>query len=224
MPAVIAELEIPPDQVAFSDTLSQFEEISFDIQEIIAHGDMVSPFVWVSGVNINQLEAAFNTDPSVGSYRQLTEQSDGSVLYEIEWSQNIDVMRHLIDEAGAVLHATGETDRWFFRLLFPTHEALSQAYKQCQQNGLNVDIIRVSQAEDSAGGTTPLTEAQQAAVIEAFERGFYDIPRQTTLNELSESRGTSHQALSEQLRRANRNLVGTYVMGRGRGDQCHTEE
>jgi hypothetical protein len=224
MTAIIAELEIPSNQVAMSATLTQFEEITFDVQEIVAHGDVVSPFVWVSGVGVDPLESAFDADPSVGSYRQLTEKSDGSVLYEMEWSRDADVVLRLIEEAGAVLHATGETDRWFLRLLFPTHEALSRSYEQCRREGLAIDVVRVYRPEDGDGGDSFLTDDQRVTVVEAFERGYYDIPRRTTLSELAGSRGTSHQSLSEQLRRAHRNLIGTYVVGGGRGDQHDSEE
>lgn len=98
MTAVIAELEIPSDRIAMSDTLTQFEEITFDVQEIVAHDNVVSPFIWVSGVGVDRLESAFDADPSVGCYRQLTEKSDGSVLYEMEWSRDADVVLRLIEE------------------------------------------------------------------------------------------------------------------------------
>ena len=180
MTAIIAEFEMPSNQVVMSDTLMEFENITFDVQEIIAHGNVVSLFVWVGGVVINQLEAAFDADPSVGSYRQFSEKSDGSVLYEMEWTQNVDAIRQLSEEAGAVLHVTGKPDCWFFRLLFPTHEALSQAYEQYQQNGLTVDVIQICQPEESEGGASFLTEKQQATVTKAFEQGFYDIPQEVS--------------------------------------------
>lgn len=224
MTAVIAELEIPSDQIAMSDTLTQFEEIEFDVQEIVAHDDVVSPFVWVSGVGVDRLESALDADPSVGSYRRLTEKSDGSVLYEMEWSRDADVVLRLIEEGSAVLHATGGTDCWFFRLLYPTHESLSRSYEECRQEGLAVDVIRIYQAKDGDDGTSLLTENQQETVIEAFDRGYYDIPRQTTLGGLAESRGTSHQSLSEQLRRAHRNLIETHVIEGGRSDGHDFEE
>lgn len=220
MTAIIVEVSIPSKQVALSDTLTQFEDITFDVQEMIAHGDIVSPFVWVTGVEIAQLEAAFDADPSVDSYQQLTEKNDGSVLYEMEWAQNIDVIRPLIEDAGAVLHATGETDHWFFRLLFPTQEALSEVYEQLQQDRFTLDVIRIYQAEESEGGASLLTENQQETVIEAFERGYYAVPRETSLNEFADSMEISHQALSEQLRRAHRNLIETYVIGNGQ-DNWH---
>lgn len=224
MTAVIAELEIPSEQIAMSETLTQFEEIEFDVQELVAHDDVVSPFVWVSGVGIDRLESAFDADPSVGSYRRLTEKSDGSVLYEMEWSRDADIVLRLIEEAGAVLHATGETDCWFFQLLYPTHEALSRSYEECRREGLAVDVIRIYRAKDGDDGTSLLTENQRETVIQAFDRGYYDIPRRTTLGELAESRGTSHQSLSEQLRRAHRNLIETHVIEGGRGDRHDLEE
>lgn len=89
---------------------------------------------------------------------------------------------------------------------------------------MTVDVIRIYQPEDGDDGTSLLTDDQRTTVVEAFERGYYDIPRRTTLGGLAESRSTSHQSLSEQLRRAHRNLIDTHVIGGGRGDRHETEE
>ena len=63
--------------------------------------------------------------------------------------------------------------------------------------------------------TSPLTDKQGEALELAFEQGYYEIPRDTTAKEFAEAVGISHQALSERLRRAHKNLAeNTVVFGR----------
>jgi len=56
--------------------------------------------------------------------------------------------------------------------------------------------------------TAALTEPQQEAIAEAYRQGYYDVPREISLEELANELDISHQALSERLRRANRVLAG----------------
>ncbi|MFB9808291.1 helix-turn-helix domain-containing protein [Haladaptatus pallidirubidus] len=46
----------------------------------------------------------------------------------------------------------------------------------------------------------------------ALESGYYDIPRGISGEELSDDLGISHQALSERLRRAYKNLISNALV------------
>ncbi|MCH7662218.1 MAG: prepilin peptidase, partial [Euryarchaeota archaeon] len=66
----------------------------------------------------------------------------------------------------------------------------------------------------SNGGRFGLTDDQQDVLTIAFDRGYYAIPRETTLSELADDLDASHQALSERMRRAHRNVVkNTVIIG-----------
>ncbi len=67
----------------------------------------------------------------------------------------------------------------------------------------------VEASQDEALETTAaLTEPQREAIAEAYRQGYYDVPREISLEELANELDISHQALSERLRRANRVLAG----------------
>ena len=46
----------------------------------------------------------------------------------------------------------------------------------------------------------------------AFEAGYYDIPRDATLEDIADELEISRQALANRLRRGYRNLIGTTLM------------
>jgi predicted DNA binding protein len=58
---------------------------------------------------------------------------------------------------------------------------------------------------------TPLTDEQRAALTEAFEEGYYEIPRRQTISEIADTLDISHQALSERLCRAHSRVVETQL-------------
>jgi predicted DNA binding protein len=53
-----------------------------------------------------------------------------------------------------------------------------------------------------------LTETQREALVLAHERGYYDSPRETSLEEIADELGITQQSLSSRLRRGYRRLVG----------------
>lgn len=59
----------------------------------------------------------------------------------------------------------------------------------------------------------PLTRAERKALVDAFEKGYFDVPRKIRLSELADSMDKSDGAMSQLLRRGLRRLVASYVAG-----------
>lgn len=60
-----------------------------------------------------------------------------------------------------------------------------------------------------------LTDGQRSTVRTAVELGYYDIPRETTYEEIGEELGLSAATVGEHLRKAESKLVQRHVSGRG---------
>lgn len=212
---VIAELRVPAGEFALSGTVAAFEEGEFKIERIVAHDqDRVMPYVWVSAPEFDGLEEALEADETVEEARLISDLEDER-LYEMEWVGHIEALvRILVEEKGTVLAADGGVDGWLLRTLFPEREALSRTYEYCTSNGLSIDVQSVYELHDGRKGRFGLTDEQQNTLEAAFERGYYEIPREVTRDGLSDELGVSGQSLSERLRRAHRNLVeNTVIIG-----------
>jgi predicted DNA binding protein len=61
--------------------------------------------------------------------------------------------------------------------------------------------------EGKPSGRYGLTDQQYDALTAACEAGYFAVPRETDLDELSDDLGISHQALSERIRRGTEALV-----------------
>lgn len=205
MGGVIAEFLISPEDFALEETLETVGEDGIEIERVAAHEEAISPFVWIRYTDRPNVEDALDEDPTVDDY-QLLATRDGELLYEMEWTDRINVLAELLDENGVLLDASGTEKGWRLRVLFPERDALSRTYDRCQDHGIDPTIERIYEVGDSEGAAG-LTEAQLETIREAFERGYYEIPREASLEDLAGDLDISHQALSERLRRAHRMIV-----------------
>lgn len=219
MGGTVAELEVPVDEFALYETFTELGDVGFEVERVVAHDpDHIIPFVWVSGESIDAeaIEVALAEDPTVESFESLAA-FDEEWLYRMDWGSHVETLiRVLVEEEGTVMAASGSEGTWNLRVLFPEHEALSRTHEYCKEAGLTWDVKRIYRLDEGRQGRFGLTDKQQDTLTAAFEHGYYEIPRGMAAKELAEELGISHQALSEQLRRAHGNLVkNAVVVGRG---------
>ncbi|WP_227356715.1 bacterio-opsin activator domain-containing protein [Haladaptatus salinisoli] len=217
MTGTVVEVEVPADEFALSQTLSAVADSEFEIERVVAHdAEMMMPFVWVSGGEREAIETALSEDPSVSEFELLANPNE-EWFYRMEWVDQIETLvRILVEEEGTILAATGNSDHWNLRILFPDRDSLSRTYDYCEENGLALDILNIYRLEEGRQGRFGLTQEQQDALTLAYDEGYYDIPRNLDAGDLAEELGITHQAVSERLRRAHENLVkNTLIIGRG---------
>lgn len=219
MVGTVAEVEVPVEEFALHETSTELGAVGFEVERVVAHDpDHVIPFVWVSGEDANEeaIEAALDADPSVQSSESLAAFND-EWLYRMDWGNHVETLvRVLVEEDGTVMAASGRDETWNLRVLFPERDGLSRTHEYCEDAGLTWDVKRIYRLDEGRQGRYGLTDKQQDTLTEAFERGYYEIPRGTAAKDLADGLGVSHQALSEQLRRAHGNLVkNAIVIGRG---------
>ncbi|WP_226041821.1 helix-turn-helix domain-containing protein [Natrinema sp. DC36] len=209
----IAELSLSTDEFALAETLQQLPALDVRVESVVAEGPTRTvPLVWFSNVDRDDLETALESDPTVAEYRRLLESTeDGELFYRLEYAATVEsVCQCVYTDGGTVLDAQVTDGQWTLRLLFPHREELSDAVSAIEDCGVRVDVRRMVEAgqDEELETTAALTEPQQEAIAEAYRQGYYDVPREISLEELANELDISHQALSERLRRANRVLAG----------------
>ncbi|EMA45449.1 helix-turn-helix domain-containing protein [Halococcus saccharolyticus] len=219
--STISELSIGASAFALGETLEAIPEATFDIERVVAHeAERVMPFVWATAPDRDALEAAFADDSSVANVERLSDLDD-EWLYRMEWVSQVQFVVHAITEEGAtILNAQTETGRWQLRVLFPDRDALSRTYSFCEEHDLDIDIETIYEMDNERHGRFGLTDDQSATLTEAFEHGFYEVPRGISVADLADELDISHQALSERFRRAHGTLIeNSLVIGRERDDE-----
>lgn len=214
--STIVEASVPAEQFALQETCRRLPSAVFETVRVVTDGtDEVLSLVWGSGVDQGTLTDALTEDPSTDDVRVCTQIHEAS-LYQLSWTTRVSVViQLLVADRGAVLSARAHDGTWTFRLLFPRRDAVAAIVESCDRYDVDVRIERIyPMTESSRAGQSDLTEQQLQTVETALERGYYDVPRRTTLTELSEELDVSHQALSERLRRGHRRLVETTLGAR----------
>ncbi|MFC6724970.1 bacterio-opsin activator domain-containing protein [Halobium palmae] len=209
--STIAELELAANEFALAETLASHPEIEFEVVRMAAHDrDHVMPYIRVSGATFEGLTDSLDGDPSVDELRLLDDLEDER-LYRMHWVSDIQTVLHMVlDQGATVVEMHGRGDRWFLRVLFPDREALSATHDFCTENDLTFTIRNIHDLQGSVGrGEFGLTREQYEALVRAAERGYFDVPRETTMSDLAAEMGVSQQALSERLRRGHKALINS---------------
>ncbi|WP_336345989.1 helix-turn-helix domain-containing protein [Halalkalicoccus ordinarius] len=206
--ATIIEFSLPTEEFALEETLDTLPEAHIEIERVVADNpDQITPYVWVRTDDFDAFEAALEDDPTVEEVVTFSDTGEER-SYQMTWTGSIDfIVQVLTEYSGTITHADGSADGWDLRVVFPDRESLSRANEAAQQAGFQFDIKTIYGTEDPRGVQHGLTETQRNTLVAAFEAGYFTVPREVSLSNLAEQRNTSHQALSEQLRRATGNLV-----------------
>lgn len=207
--STIAEIRFPAEEFALAETLATVPDVEFETVRVVAHEtDRVLPLVWAqTDETFESLEGALADDPSVENLSRLATLPEER-LYRMDWVADIKTIIHiLLERDGIVLSASGWSESWHLRILFPDRDSLSGARDFAADNGLTFDLRKVTDLNEGRGSQFALTEAQHQTLVTAYDRGYYEIPQDVTLNELAEEFGVSPQAVSQRLHRSYRNLI-----------------
>jgi predicted DNA binding protein len=209
---VILEFSVRPEGFKLGKILHLGPETEVRVEQLVPVGDKVMPFSWVSG-DTDSFEVRAEEDGMEYSV-VLTDEKNDRKLYRLEWEEEDDpLVQAVLDSGGAVLDAEGTHDEWSFRVRFRERERLSDFHEYCIDHGVPIEVKRMyNPIEVSGSSRTGMTQTQVETLVDAYEEGYFDIPRGTTLVELSEGYGVSDQAVSERLRRATAELIEKSLM------------
>lgn len=206
--ALIAEFSLPIEAFALRETLPAFPEVTVEADRIAAHSPgSTLPCLWAYDDEFDGFDDALDEDPSVEEIHA-SSAFDDARLYYIEWANEIDrLVEEMIDNEGVILEATGHDDTWRLRIRFLTRDQLAGFQSYFDEHGPRFrlkQLFDVRGPEHSRGSVTP---EQHRALTFAAQAGYFEIPREISLQEVADEFGVSHQAMSERLRRGMENVV-----------------
>lgn len=200
--SVIANLTIPADQFALGDLLEVRSGVQVRLESMVPIGDVVVPYFWIRSPDVDAVKSALENSPFVEEVRVVDHVAE-ETLFRVDWADGVNGVLEAISNTEAVLiQETGHGDRWSFQLRFPESEALSTFYRGLVDKGISIDLESVHNPVDTTDQVqTQLTSEQQEALVLAFEKGYFAVPRETTLNDLAETLEISDSAVSQRIRR-----------------------
>jgi predicted DNA binding protein len=163
-------------------------------------------------VDTEDIEAAFDPHAGVTDIR-LVDSVEDQYLMRAEWEQAyFGVLSALAKANVVVLSGIGTEDEWRFEVRGESQETMAEFREDCQKNDIPIDITAVHAMLPIKGEGYELTETQREALVLAYERGYFDTPREASLEEIADELGITQQSLSSRLRRGHRRLIGATLV------------
>ncbi|QCC57525.1 helix-turn-helix domain-containing protein [Natrinema thermotolerans] len=200
----IADIEIPADGTGTGQLFEAVPSLTCEMERVIAssgHG------LWLAGPSQSEIDAALDEADAIGTYSQISSDED-RWLYDIEFEPDtVDPFEIVLEEGGTVLSASASDGTWLLSIRVVDRESVSSLYDRLDDNDVTPTIVRLFDLAEESHSQCGLTARQYETLVAAIDHGYFEIPREVSMQELSEELGISHQALSERLRRAYRALV-----------------
>jgi predicted DNA binding protein len=205
---VSGRFHVPVGSFPLSETLRSNPDVQVKLVRVTISPDLLSPYLWMSAENESDVQRDVMDDPTVSEVTKLDE-FNGASLYRLEWSELArELTAPLRAIEGTVLETVGGADGWRLSVNFPTRDAFTEFRTALRESDVDFRTLRLSSGDSThTGEAFDLTPKQTTALLSAWEHGYFEVPKRTTLERLAAELGISQQSLSERLVRGYAKLV-----------------
>lgn len=204
-------VEIPP----LARASRTVPEMRVSGEDIVLEGDRPHKFVFSAhGTRFDEFEAGLESDPTVAEYTVLTRVAE-TCYYVVTYddsARTVGTYHVAVEQDIAYVDIRLQDGEYFVRAFVPDRAALAALREHCRGNDIPFRLERIYREEGTEGKGNALTGAQREALELAYERGYFDIPRETTLDALGDELGVSRQAVADRLRRGHRRLLEATIV------------
>lgn len=169
--------------------------------------------VWAHGVDthLRVFERALRTADGVRDCYRITDPIGTRIPYRIETTPD-EPFGRLLTDVDVLLDVVGTREDWAVRALVADRRSFATCVDAWHEAGLTIDLTRLCAPSDlPIENDEGLTDSQRTMLERAFETGYFDVPRGTTLDDLGDEFDISGQSASERLRRGLTNLLTEHV-------------
>ncbi|WP_126662549.1 helix-turn-helix domain-containing protein [Haloterrigena salifodinae] len=212
--ATEATFTVPSNQFPLGTVFAQLPDVTVELERLIPSRDVVIPYFWVRGTEVEDIEGAFSDHPGIKQI-QLVDFVEDEYLLRVEWSLEYnDVLSVLTETDIPLIKATGTNQQWTFDIRGDTRSDIATFHSRCREVEIPVTLTELHAMTPVETETeAALTETQQDALALAYERGYFESPRKITMKELGDKLGISQQAVGSRLRRGMKNILGSTLLG-----------
>jgi predicted DNA binding protein len=107
------------------------------------------------------------------------------------------------------------SDRGMLLSLVGSQEAIRNMLRNFEEAGIVPDLHRLCEYEGGQGTLDALTDRQLEVLKTAYNMGFYDVPREASIEDIAAEVGLNSGTVSEHLQRAERNILSQQFMAEG---------
>lgn len=203
--SLVSEIEVSDTPIEIADVVTEYPNVSFEIERFRWDDGMIHWFLWISGDRLDRVTGTFQELPSAVEVELVSGGSERR-LYRVTIAGNVDHVPTDVLLDGALVSGEIRPDCLHLVGHVSGRDVLAALWEFLRSNQLDIDVVRLNHTTIEQGSGR-LTEPQFEALVTAYEMGYFDESERVTQDEIATELGISRSSFSERLRRAQQHLV-----------------
>lgn len=206
--ATEATFEVDLDEFPLGTVFKAVPGVTVELERIVPGDGVVIPYFWVRGVEVADIESEFSDHPGIQAIR-LIDSVDDEYLLRVEWDAAYKGILSTLDETQVpLITAVGTNDRWRFDIRGDARSDIAEFQRLCRERDIQLRLTALHALTPVESATeAALTDVQLDTLVLAHEHGYFNSPRDVTMEALGEELGISQQAVASRLRRGINNIL-----------------
>jgi predicted DNA binding protein len=205
--SLVAEFVI--DRPSYVAILDELPDTQLVVEGMTAcDSETVLVTFWAEGSELTTLERGLENEKAIQTIEALSNPVTDQKLYQARLSAAAMTYWEWTNLGGVLLGCTLDHEGMWMRMRFPDRDALAACRDYCAEHdhSFTLNSLRPTTAGPH-NEPTGLTAAQDELLTAAADEGYFNVPRDTTIDDLADSLDISNQAASERLRRGISNIL-----------------
>ncbi|MDZ5811951.1 helix-turn-helix domain-containing protein [Halorubrum sp. AD140] len=199
---VFANVEIAPGDSALGELVAPDTDSVYRVPFVLCSDSSVVLYAFVGDEGSGSAVESLRNSASVTSVRVVDHVASSRLVTIAVPLRPESPMEHLARSDVEIVEAVGTAEAWLFRVRAPARDSIREL---AQRGGEERDVLRVGRVFEPTSGServeAALTPQQETTLRTALDCGYFRVPRETSLKELSEELAVSDSAVSQRLRR-----------------------
>lgn len=206
---VMAEVRLTHPDLVLTPTIERQPEMITELEyQTIAPPETYYLFFKAYGGDFDRFESLIEDDPTVSEPSVIVDGGEFRVYRMRLTSAERLVLPKAAEMGIRVLHARSGDGGWIATLQVPAMDAFHRFRQFCAEKDVRFSTRRLYYADDEdSRGAFGLTPKQRETLLMAYRRGYFNDPRDASVEDLGTLLGVSTSAVSGRIRRGMRSLV-----------------
>lgn len=207
----VAEYTVSLRNFPFGQACAEFLSPEFEVECLKATDDSTMVYFWVDNESTESLEEVEQT-PFESLTHIDTVANDSLFRADLPDSRG-GVLKCLCDVDAIVESVSWDSQQWTVRIRTESPAELSKFQRYCREQDVAVRLTRFPDLVHLYNGREfQVTEKQHEALTLAYAEGYFNQPRDVTLQELSEKLGVTEPAVLSRLQNGQRNILENTIL------------
>jgi predicted DNA binding protein len=208
--SLLAIVHIAHPDLALSPTIRENPNAVIRVMPQAATDPETGLFFFFVENDSESVESVFERDHTVAEWQTVADSESGSVYQLQHTPETILLSPKTFELGGLMREATSDATGWTVRLQFTDREALSELWEFCENEDISFELQRMFRHQPwDVSNLTALTDPQLNTLLTAYEEGYFNEPREISLEGLAEILDISPTAVGGRIRRGTAALIET---------------